>query len=239
MSDFFIDEAVKKLQDRVRRLELAVARNKPASGIDYNDDGGSFGGGTLTLADILAALGLGTSPDTFLRTTLGGLDVVQPLGTLGATETIDLANASVFWGTMDQDVDVTVVGWTNLRNATVLIEFIEDGTGGWVPTIDGVTWIDGGPTAAAAGEVIQVMLRSRDGGTTIWGVVLGMGAVVAALDDLTDVTLTAPAADEMLQYDGSEWVNSSRRWEPVTFDPGTGPEIVFTATDIVMTWETY
>lgn len=60
-----------------------------------------------------------------------------------------------------------------------------------------------------------------------------------ALDDLTDVTITAVAADDTLQYDGSGWVNTSRRWEPVTFDPGTGPEIVFTATDIVMTWETY
>ena len=60
-----------------------------------------------------------------------------------------------------------------------------------------------------------------------------------ALDDLTDVTITSAATDDTLRYDGAVWVNDNRRWEPVTTDPGTGPEIVFTSTDIVMTWETY
>ena len=60
-----------------------------------------------------------------------------------------------------------------------------------------------------------------------------------ALDDLTDVTITSAATDDTLRYDGAVWVNDNRRWEPVTTDPGTCPEIVFTSTDIVMTWETY
>lgn len=62
----------------------------------------------------------------------------------------------------------------------------------------------------------------------------------SALDDLTDVTISAPAADDQLQYIGGVWVNNSRRWEPVVTDPGTGPELVFDGTgDIVMTWVSY
>jgi hypothetical protein len=60
-----------------------------------------------------------------------------------------------------------------------------------------------------------------------------------SLDDLTDVTITTPAVGDMLRYNGSGWVNSALRWEPVVTDPGTGPEIVFTSGDIVMTWADY
>lgn len=35
------------------------------------------------------------------------------------------------------------------------------------------------------------------------------------------------------------YIEPRLRWEPVTYDPGTGPEIVFDATDIVMTWKEY
>ena len=60
------------------------------------------------------------------------------------------------------------------------------------------------------------------------------------LDDLTDVVITTPAADEQLQYVGGTWVNNARRWEPVVTDPGTGPELVFDGSgDIVMTWVDY
>ena len=62
---------------------------------------------------------------------------------------------------------------------------------------------------------------------------------VGDLDDLSDVVITTPAEDEQLQYIGGSWVNNARRWEPVTFDPGTGPEIVFDSTDVVMTWKEY
>lgn len=59
---------------------------------------------------------------------------------------------------------------------------------------------------------------------------------VAALDDLTDVAISSPVEGDMLRYDGSGWVNTAGRWEPVVTDPGSGPELVFTATDVVMAW---
>jgi hypothetical protein len=62
---------------------------------------------------------------------------------------------------------------------------------------------------------------------------------VAALDDLTDVAITAAAEDDTLRYIGSAWVNDNRRWEPVTDNPGSGPDMVFDGDDLVMEWGTY
>lgn len=158
-----------KITNPKRPATLALYIN--AGGVTVSDPGGYFGGGPLTLEDVLALIGAGSSPDSFLRTTLGGLDIVQALGTLGATETIDLANANWFWGTLDQDCAITTVGWTNLRGATVHIEIIGDGTS--LPTIDGVTWIGDAPGIVGSGDVLHAILFSRDGGTTIYGAVVG------------------------------------------------------------------
>lgn len=53
-------------------------------------------------------------------------------------------------------------------------------------------------------------------------------AGVTTLDGLTDVVITAPAASQVLRYDGSYWRNSALHWEPLTNgDPDT-PELLFT-----------
>lgn len=60
--------------------------------------------------------------------------------------------------------------------------------------------------------------------------------VTGALNDLTDVTITAPAEDDQLQFIGSVWVNSARRWEAVT----DGEDVfVWDGDDLVHEWETY
>jgi hypothetical protein len=148
----------------------------PAWTVTVTDSGGFFGGGGLTLEEILELIGAGSAPGSFLRTVLGGVGVVQALGTLGATETIDLANANKFWGTLDQNCTITTTGWTNLKDCQISVELIQDGTGGWTPTFSGVTWIGGTPDwDTAAGTVTHVVLFSRDGGTTIYGAVVGGG----------------------------------------------------------------
>ncbi len=43
------------------------------------------------------------------------------------------------------------------------------------------------------------------GGGTVW--TIDAGAI--ALDDLSDVVITAPAINEVLTYDGSNWVNAA------------------------------
>lgn len=66
------------------------------------------------------------------------------------------------------------------------------------------------------------------------------GSASLDLDDLTDVAITSPEADQQLQYLGGTWVNNHRRWEPVVTDTGSGPELVFDGSgDIVMTWADY
>lgn len=51
-----------------------------------------------------------------------------------------------------------------------------------------------------------------------------IGTVTLAFDDLSDVTITTPAAGDRPRYDGSGWVNSSLRWEPL-FD-GLGSAVL-------------
>jgi hypothetical protein len=46
-------------------------------------------------------------------------------------------------------------------------------------------------------------------------------STVAALDDLTDVTITSATAGDRLRYSGSAWVNSSLHHEPHVAYDGT------------------
>lgn len=59
------------------------------------------------------------------------------------------------------------------------------------------------------------------------------------LDDLADVVIATPAENDTLRYIGGMWVNDTRRWEPVTFNFGTGPELVWDGDDLVMEWKAY
>jgi hypothetical protein len=63
----------------------------------------------------------------------------------------------------------------------------------------------------------------------------GGGSGAEELDDLTDVIITAPAEDDDLRYNGSEWVNDPRKWEAVT----NGEDIfVWEGDDLVHEWST-
>jgi hypothetical protein len=173
--DYVLDPALVNLTDRLRRLELATARNKPAGGIDYNDDGGFFGGGTLTISDILDAIGAGTSPDAFLRNVLGELHVIDTShATLTGTATFDLANGNVHPGTLTGDVTITTTGWTAGKGAYIRVKITGDGAS--TPTFAGVTWYGDAPGVIGAGVVVQATLWSDDGGTVIYGAVVGAGS---------------------------------------------------------------
>ncbi len=225
-SGYESDAAILALKERLTRLELVVARNKPAAGIDFNDDGGDLGGGTINLADVIAALIAGGLTG-YLRTTLGELHVIEDHSVsapLGASETFDLANANVHLGELGEDVTITVVGWTNGKGCYTRLSLMGDGTS--TPTVAGVTWLGSAPGVIGLGDVMHILLFSDDGGTTIWGSVLG-GAAVATLDDLTDVTITTPVAADRLRYDGSVWRNSALFHHNVTAFDGTNWSVLF------------
>lgn len=168
---------------------VSNSSSTPAGGVTVIDAGGFFTADDLE--DILAEIGAGTSPTGFLRTILGGVGVVQPLGNLGATELIDLANANYFWGTLDANCTITMTGWTNLRDCQIVVHLIENGTGGWTPTFSGVTW-EGGETPTHdtdAGTFTRYVFTSIDGGTTIIGNKIG-GSGSAASDTEVWMPLT-------------------------------------------------
>lgn len=216
------------------------------SALLYGPDLGGAEGTSVAAADVPLADAGGFFTATDVEAALAELaakDIgYQAHGAMGSTETF---SALTGWhsGTFDDDCTFTFSGATSGLVASMVLELLEDGTGGWQPTWPGsVVWPGGSaPTHDdTAGSTTLYLFQSRDGGTTWFGFQAGGGgSSVGALDDLSDVTITTPAEDDTLRYISGDWVNDNRRWEPVTFDPGSGPEVVFTATDIVMTWETY
>lgn len=370
-----------------------------AGKVGLDTSGGSFGD-NINVQDLLEALVAGTLGN-FLTVIGGGKGTVQDLGDLGATETIDLANANKFKGTLDANCTIGFTGWTNGKDCQILVQTTQDGTGGWGVTFTGVSWVNGTtpvPDSAPGTRVLWAFL-SDDGGTTIDGAMIGSasgsgtfatiqevdgspsvaasaidvpngsldvagtlatvnlipsrggapqltqtiaaagasqtldlslyntfditltanctltfsnppdsgldahwtlilrqggtgsytvtwpgtvawqdptdgttggpaptlwtavgaqnvvqvstvdggttygGAFLAAgastLEGLSDVTITSPADKHTLRYNGSVWVNDDTRWEPVTFNFGSGPELVWDGDDLVMEWKAY
>lgn len=155
---------------RVPRYALGA----PASGITIADPGGFFGSpGTLTLEELIAILGAGSAPGAFLRTKLGELGEVHDYGTIGATEVLDLALANHHVFTLAEDSEITSTGWTNGKFACITGAYIEDGTGDWLPTFTGVSWVNGAPRRQPADTVTFFELFGWDGGTTIYGLTSG------------------------------------------------------------------
>ena len=77
------------------------------------------------------------------------------------------------------------------------------------------TATEGQPCWVAPDDALYVSL-----GAGAWQVV---GAGATALDDLTDVAITSPAASQRLRYDGAGWVNTDLIWRPVMVeDPVSG-----------------
>jgi hypothetical protein len=146
-----------------------------SGGSSFDNSGGLLPPGTDTVQEAIDAIIAG-GLSGYLTTILGGQGVIQDLSTLGATETIDLANANYFYGTLDQDCTISFTGWTTGKDSEILVEVTEDGSGGWTPTFSGVSWLGGTPTHdTTAATVTLYGFLSRDGGTTIYGFQAGSG----------------------------------------------------------------
>jgi hypothetical protein len=157
-------------------------------------------------------------------------------GTVGATEDFDFTDGTDHEGVLDQNLTVTLSGATNGEAAWMTLKLTQDGSGTNTLTLpaevvngsDVETAFD---TAASAVNVISVF--SYDGGSTWYAFLAGGGGGASALDDLTDVTITAPAEDDHLQYVGGEWVNNNRYRAIVTDGFDT---LVWEGDDLVWEW---
>lgn len=154
---------------------------------------------------------------------------------LSGAVTVDRDNGTWQYGTLTGNVTLTFSAVDSGKDIGFTLELTQDGTGGRTITWPGsVTWLGGSePTHDTTADTTTLWtFLSRDGGTTWIGGQLG-GSSVGALDDLSDVTITSPAADEVLRYNGSAWVNDDRIWRPlmdgagnVITDSGTGEAVM-------------
>lgn len=153
-------------------------------------------------------------------------------GNTGSTETF---SSLIGWHSATQNANCTFTfsdAVTGLVAAMVL-ELTIDSGGPYTQTWPGGTvWASGSAPVLAASTTYILTFFSRNGGSTWYAFPTG-GSTVAALDDLSDVTITSPAANDRLAYDGTVWRNSAAIWRPlmdgagaVITDGGTGEAIM-------------
>ena len=110
-----------------------------------------------------------------LSTTGGGKDTVSNLGSLTGTIGIDLANGNSFYGTLTGNTTFTMAGFTNAKECEFVLGIVQDSTPRSITWPAAVKWAGGTPptisTASGARDVF--VFRSRDGGTTIDGILVG------------------------------------------------------------------
>ena len=172
--------------------------------------GVTFGVSSNTIT--ITATATPISDGTYVLANKGGQEVVTSHGTLGATETIDLATeGNSHAGTLDQDCTFTFSGALNGTEVSFTLELTEDGAGGWTPTWPGSVAWPGGTTpthTTTAGSATIYVFRTRDGGTTWYGFQAGGGGgdhthssntISGAITISNDSTLaiTQPAASEL------------------------------------------
>ena len=166
-----------------------------------------------------------------------------PMGaadTLAALTDVDLATTAP----VDGDVlgfDATTAAWIPRAPTGGLADAPDDGAtygrlnGAWSAIDTVVDWadipdkpatIDAIPAViGSAGQILKVQAD----GTIAWAAdEAGSGGTAGVLHDLSDVTLTTPAAGQLLRYDGADWVNGAVDWTEVGGKPATFPPSVHT-----------
>lgn len=115
---------------------------------------------------------------TVLTKTGGGLDTVNNMGNITGATTANLANGNMQYGTLTGNVTFTFSGATNGSECEMVLSLTQDGTGSRTITWPAsVKWAGGvGPTiSTAASANDQFVFRTRDGGTTWYGALIGKG----------------------------------------------------------------
>lgn len=150
-------------------------------------------------------------------------DRLHTISTSGSAATLSLVDGDTIDITLTADCTFTLSGAVTGRSQFLTIVTRQDGTGGrditWPAA---VSWLGGtAPAPDTTADAVNVyVLWTFDGGTHWGGVLVGSGGV-SALGDLSDVVLTSPAQFDWLQFDGTDWVNSTLHYEPHVAYDGT------------------
>jgi len=101
----------------------------------------------------------------------GARETYQSHGSLGSTETINIASANVHAGTLDANCTFTFTGATSGEACSFTLILTEDGTGGWSPTWPAsVVWPGATPTHTTTALSVSIyVFISNDGGATWYG----------------------------------------------------------------------
>lgn len=197
----------------------------------------------VTSADIITdhgeLTGLSDDDHSAYETVIeGGGPTTQDHATMGATETIDAANGNHHRGTLDANCTITVAPFDD---GSIEVVIYQNGTGGWDITWSGVDFGDGDdqPDQTANSATVYSFL-SDDG--TVYGFKAGGGG--SALTVENEGTPLATAADTLnfvgspvdATGAGAEKTITIRSNEPVTYNDGSGPDLVWEGDDLVMEW---
>jgi hypothetical protein len=154
-------------------------------------DAGGYYTGTNVEAQLQELGPINVGGGGFVRTTLGGKEVINTVAASGSTETLDLVTGNVHDVTLTANCTITLTGATAGVACAITVLLRQDGTGSRLVTWPGsVTWIGGAAptlqTAAAAFDVI--VLFTLDGGTNWIGsagaaVVSDHGGLTGLADD--------------------------------------------------------
>jgi len=145
--------------------------------------GGTLNGGKLFHATNTTPPVLGTNAVVFEEWAGGAGGASTPFdhGSMGATETVSLADGDWHRGTLTADCTITVEGFTSDQGVVLLFGVEQDGTGGWAITWDAdVVWKSANQPGDSPGEVSWFLLWSDEGDAIVYGALVGSGTGASA-----------------------------------------------------------
>lgn len=140
-------------------------------------------------------------------------------GTVTHSLTANTGHKLVFTATGDCDITLTGIPTSASDAIDFYIEVIQDGTGGHAITFNDSEVISP-PTVSTTADTTSILSCHADGDGNIRIIPVinaSPASTVLSLNDLSDVTITAPNAGEYLRFGGVVWSESSLLWADLNF----------------------
>lgn len=126
----------------------------------------------------------------------GGSGEFVDLGNLGATETLDVDAFNWFMGTLNANCAITVSGFVVDEGKVVIVQLVQDGTGGWDVTWDAdIEFAGDDQPDQTAGTVTFFTLWTAEGDSQIYGAKVGAGSELTVEDEGTPLATAATTLD--------------------------------------------